>query len=153
MSSYNRIGAVPPSANQGVMVDIIRNEWGFKGYNVTDFTGVSLKASPKESILYGTTAFCGFGVSVDYWNEESFAKDAAFCAAIKTDIKYILYSLANSNAMNGVNSTTRTVQLMSTWRKLYTGLEIGFGISTGLLVVGYVALEVLTAVRKQKEGN
>lgn len=153
MSSYNRIGAVPPSANKGVMVDIIRNEWGFKGYNVTDFTGVSLKASPKESILYGTTAFCGFGVSVDYWNEESFAKDADFCAAIKTDIKYILYALANSNAMNGVNSTTRTVQLMSTWRKLYTGLEIGFGITTGILVVGYLALEVLTAVRKQKEGK
>ena len=61
MSSYNRLGAVASSANRGVMVDILRNEWGFKGYNVTDFTGVSLKAAPKESILAGTTAFCGFG--------------------------------------------------------------------------------------------
>ena len=61
MSSYNRIGAVASSANVGVQVQIMRDEWGFNGYNVTDFTGVSLKASPKESILAGTTAFCGFG--------------------------------------------------------------------------------------------
>ena len=51
MSSYNRIGAVASSANAGVQVQIMRNEWGFKGYNVTDFTGVTLHASPKESIL------------------------------------------------------------------------------------------------------
>ena len=50
MSSYNRIGAVASSANAGVQVQIMRNEWGFKGYNVTDFTGVTLHASPKESI-------------------------------------------------------------------------------------------------------
>ena len=42
MSSYNRIGAVASSANAGVQVQIMRNEWGFKGYNVTDFTGVTL---------------------------------------------------------------------------------------------------------------
>ena len=51
MSSYNRIGAVASSANAGVQVQIMRNEWGFKGYNVTDFTGVTLHASPKESWL------------------------------------------------------------------------------------------------------
>ncbi|MFV0535494.1 MAG: fibronectin type III-like domain-contianing protein, partial [Cumulibacter sp.] len=58
MSSYNRIGAVAASANRGVMVDIMREEWGFEGYNVTDFTGVTLKAAPKESLLAGATA-CG----------------------------------------------------------------------------------------------
>ena len=151
MTSYNRIGAVPPSANKGVMVDIMRNEWGFHGYNVTDFTGVALKASPKESLLYGTTAFCGFGGSMDYWNAETLGKDADMCAAIKQDIKYVLYSLANSAAVNGTNNTTRRVQLMSTWRKLYKSLEGVFGALTGGLVVAYVVLEVLDVVKKKKE--
>ena len=77
MSSYNRIGAVASSANVGVQVQIMRDEWGFNGYNVTDFTGVSLKASPKESILAGTTAFCGFGAGdeIKYWNAKSLSKD------------------------------------------------------------------------------
>lgn len=75
MTSYNRIGSVASSANKAVMVDIMRNEWGFKGYNVTDFTGVSPKAAPKESILAGTCAFCGFGKpSLDYWNAETLGK-------------------------------------------------------------------------------
>lgn len=151
MTSYNRIGAVPPSANKGCMVDIMRNEWGFRGYNVTDFTGLSLKASPKESILYGTTAFCGFGGSMDYWNAETLSKDADMCAAIKQDIKYVLYSLANSAAVNGTNNTTHRVQLMSTWRKLYKSLEGVFGALTGLLVCGWIALEVLEIVKKKEE--
>lgn len=122
MTSYNRIGLVASSANKGVMVDIMRNEWGFHGYSVTDFTGVSLKASPKESILYGTTAFCGFGApSVSYWNEESFAGDKAMCEAIHQDIKYVLYSLAQSNAFNGLNSNFKVVihQNQVWWRTAY----------------------------------
>lgn len=146
MSSYNRIGATPPSANKGVMVDIMRGEWGFKGYNVTDFTSVSLKAAPKESILYGTTAFCGFGVQgIDYWSADALENDAAMCAAIKQDIKYVLYSLANSSAAIGYR-----VQLNSTWRVLYKTLEGVFGALTGLLVCGWIALEVLEIVKKKK---
>src|SRR5690606_36596998 len=84
MTSYNRIGAVAPSANHGVMVQIMREEWNFKGYSVTDFTGVTLKAAPKESILFGTTAFCGFGASeVNYWNEKSLSGDRNMLLAIK----------------------------------------------------------------------
>ena len=78
MTSYNRVGAVASSANRGLMVNILRKEWGFKGYNVTDFTGVSAKAAPKESIMAGTVAFCGFGKpSVDYWDETTLKGDAA----------------------------------------------------------------------------
>lgn len=152
MTSYNRIGATASSANYGVMVQIMRGEWAFHGYNVTDFTGVSLKAAPKESILYGTTAFCGFGKpSVSYWSAETLGKDAAMCAAIKDNIHNILYALANSAAVNGTNNTTHRVQLMSTWRRLYTNLEIIFGVTTGVLVLGYAAMEVLSVVRKKKE--
>lgn len=151
MTSYNRIGATASSANQGVMVQIMRNEWAFRGYNVTDFTSVSLRAAPKESILAGTTAFCGFGVSIDYWTADSFSGDYDMCVAIKDNIHNILYSLANSAAVNGTNNSTHRVQLMSTWRKAYIAAEVVFGITTGALVLGYAALEIVSAVRKQKE--
>ncbi len=142
MSSYNRIGAVASSANYAVMVNIMRDEWGFKGYNVTDFTGVALKASPKESILAGTTAFCGFGTSVDYWSASYFEHDYDQCAAIKKNIKYILYSLANSNALNGVNSSTVKVNLMTSWRALYIALIAVFGVATAACLVLYVIFEI-----------
>lgn len=139
MSSYNRIGAVASSANYAVMVDIMRNEWDFKGYNVTDFTGVSLKAAPKESILAGTTAFCGFGSpSVSYWDSTTLSKDRDMCLAIKDNIKYILYSLANSNALNGVNNSTIVVQLMTSWRILYMSLVA----ASAILLIVFIALTV-----------
>lgn len=160
MTSYNRIGATASSANEGVMVNIMRNEWDFNGYNVTDFTGVSLRAAPKESILCGTTAFCGFGApGFDYWNTDLersanvLKGDKAICAAIKDNIKHVLYALANSAAVNGTNNTTHRVQLASTWRQLYWSLEGIFGATTGLLVIGWATLEVLEIVRKKKEEN
>ncbi len=148
MTSYNRIGAVPPSANKSVMVDIMRNEWGFHGYNVTDFTGVSLKASPKESILFGTTAFCGFGKpSFDYWNADTITTYPEMCAAIKTDIKYILYSVCHSNILNNTDVTIKTVQLETSWRTMYKTM---IGVSAGLVAV-FGALSLFTTLKKKKE--
>lgn len=152
MTSYNRIGATASSANAGVMVDIMRNEWGFKGYNVTDFTGVSLKAAPKESILCGTTAFCGFGSAsgsvAEYWKEEVLSKDAAMSQAIKTNIKYILYSLANSNALNGINSSSRKVELMTSWRATYISLLTIFSATTLAAIASYITFAIKEGKRE-----
>lgn len=139
MTSYNRIGAVASSANKGVMVQVMREEWGFKGYNVTDFTGVSMKAAPKESILYGTTAFCGFGGSVSYFNESSLSGDRDMLLAIKKDIKYILYSLAQSNALN---ATFHVEWLMTWWRGMYIALIVVTAVLTVAAFAAYVVLEM-----------
>ena len=151
MTSFNRIGATAPSANKGACVDILRGEWDFNGYSVTDFTGVAPKASPKESILYNTTAFCGFGVSVDYWDASYFENDADMCAAIKDNLKYILYPLVNSAAMNGQNISSHRVELDTPWRALYRNAQIGFGVAVGVTVLGWIALEIVGAVQKKKE--
>ncbi len=36
MSSYNAINGIPNSANKGLLTDILRKEWGFNGYVVSD---------------------------------------------------------------------------------------------------------------------
>ena len=149
MTSYNRIGAVASSANKAVVQDIMREQWGFHGYNVTDFTGVSKKACPKESILYGTTAFCGFGVQVDYWSEDALKGDATLTSAIHEDIKYILYSLANSNALNGVSSDYKAVikQQVTWWRVTYVAMISVFSLTT---LAGLGSLVYFGFIRKEK---
>lgn len=139
MSAYNRIGAVAPSANRGVQVQIMRDEWDFKGYNVTDFTGVSLKAAPKESILAGTTAFCGFGVSeeITYWNAAALSGDRAMAEAVKENTHYLLYALSHSAAMNGMNETTHSVYVMTWWRAVYIACIAVFALGAVLSVIFY----------------
>lgn len=151
MSSYNRIGAVAPSANTGVMVDILRDEWGFKGYNVTDFTGVHPKAAPKESILAGTTAFCGFGIddSISYWNEDALSGDRAMLEAIQQNVHYILYSLSHSSALNGVNSTTETVDVVTWWRATYLSIIAVGALAIGTGLTGYT----VATVRSRRSGK
>lgn len=139
MSSYNRIGAVAPSANRGVQVQIMRDEWDFNGYNVTDFTGVSLKAAPKESILAGTTAFCGFGISeeITYWSGSALSGDRDMAEAIRENIHYLLYALSHSAAMNGINATTHTVNVMTWWRVIYITCIAVFAAAAVLSLVFY----------------
>ena len=41
MASFNEIDGVPATANKWLLTDVLRNEWGFKGFVVSDYTGVS----------------------------------------------------------------------------------------------------------------
>ena len=142
MTAYNRVGATASSANEGVMVNILRKEWGFIGYSVTDFTGVSMKAAPKESILYGTTAFCGMGApSVSYWSAEEFAKYPAMVQALQDDMHYALYALAQSYAMD-LNVNTHVVSYMTWWRQLYTALITVSAILTAASAAAYVVFSI-----------
>ena len=41
MTSFNELDAVPATANRHLLQDILRNEWGFKGFVVTDYTSIN----------------------------------------------------------------------------------------------------------------
>jgi Beta-glucosidase-related glycosidases len=41
MASFNEIGGVPSTASHFLMTDVLRKEWGFKGFVVTDYTGIN----------------------------------------------------------------------------------------------------------------
>jgi beta-glucosidase len=41
MSAFNEIGGVPCSGNQWLLTNVLRNEWGFKGFVVSDFESVA----------------------------------------------------------------------------------------------------------------
>ena len=41
MASFNEIDGIPATANKWLMTDVLRKQWGFDGFVVTDFTGIS----------------------------------------------------------------------------------------------------------------
>ncbi|HEY4061944.1 MAG TPA: beta-glucosidase BglX [Puia sp.] len=41
MASFNEVDGVPATANKFLMTDVLRTQWGFKGFVVTDYTGIS----------------------------------------------------------------------------------------------------------------
>jgi len=41
MSSFNTVDGIPASANHWLLTDLLRNQWGFKGFVVSDYTAVN----------------------------------------------------------------------------------------------------------------
>jgi beta-glucosidase len=41
MSSFNEVNGIPATANKWLMTDVLRKQWGFKGFVVTDYTGIN----------------------------------------------------------------------------------------------------------------
>ena len=41
MSSFNEINGVPATGNKWLMTDLLRNQWGFKGFVATDYTAIT----------------------------------------------------------------------------------------------------------------
>lgn len=51
MASYNEIDGVPSHANRWLLEDVLRKEWGFKGFVVSDYWGINEVAERPD--LYG----------------------------------------------------------------------------------------------------
>lgn len=41
MASFNEIDGIPATANKWLLTDVLRKQWGFNGFIVSDYTGVS----------------------------------------------------------------------------------------------------------------
>jgi beta-glucosidase len=50
MTSFNEIDGIPATANQWLLTDLLRKEWGFNGFVVTDFNAI------QELIAHGVAA-------------------------------------------------------------------------------------------------
>jgi len=41
MASFNEVDGIPATANKWLMTEVLRKQWGFKGFVVTDYTGIN----------------------------------------------------------------------------------------------------------------
>lgn len=41
MASFNEVEGIPATGNHWLQTEVLRNQWGFKGLNVSDYTGIS----------------------------------------------------------------------------------------------------------------
>lgn len=77
MTSYNRIGGVPSSANEHLIREILREEWGFKGYIVSDDGAVG-DVGPNTGLM--------FGMLRGHFYAKTMPEASALCLNAGTDI-------------------------------------------------------------------
>lgn len=101
MSSYNYIGATWAGGNEALCTGLLRDEWGFDGYVVSDWTLYDY--TNKNQAFYAGTDV-NF-TSTAQTGEMDDAESATAILAMRRAMHRYLYTIANSNAVNGEKPT------------------------------------------------
>ena len=95
MSSFNRIGTVWAGGDYRLLTEVLRNEWGFRGTVISDFNTGSHMSSKQMAYAGGDLNLQNFGQE---WSARK--SNASDMTILRNAAKNVLYTVANSNAMN-----------------------------------------------------
>ena len=146
MTTYNRIGITAGNAHYGLLMNILRGEWGFKGLMSEDFIQDANYSVLKEAVHCGVTMTCNTGDSTmeaisakwDYWTTDNVSQDAVLMQDLKNVMKWQYYAIANSNAMDGLNETSKIVEVRTWYDNALTAAQVVFAVLTIAGIVMYI---------------
>jgi beta-glucosidase len=134
MSAQNCIGGTIGFAHYGLLTEVLRNEWGFKGAVVTDLYPSDLTSLRDMTLRAGGDLFMN---QKGYYADDYDSTTSR--SAMRHAIHNIAYMVVNSSAMNGIAPGTTFWYEMSPWKM---GLLIG-DIIIGLFTVSIIIWMVL----------
>ncbi len=151
MTSFNRVGTVYSSAHSGLMTQIVRNEWGYTGWLITDMINGADYMNWRDIVAAGggacltSSGYAGSTIGTMAASKTAISKDTEFQEQMKLIIKYYLYNIVESSAMNGLTADTEIVTNL-TWFQILCYAAIAVA---AVLTVAFAALWVLS-LRKSK---
>lgn len=113
MTSYNRIGATWAGGNKALLMDVLRNEWGFRGTVITDYADHQQYMNADQMLrcggdLYMDGVFGNGSFAYGFTGEEltaasgsaSGARAASYYQNLRRATKNILYTWLNARSVN-----------------------------------------------------
>ncbi len=153
MTSFSRVGVTGVNAHTGVMKNILRGEWQFKGLSSSDMVVTGEFFTVEDAVVNNVTFMASTGpqsLLSNYWTEyndqNKVASDPVMCQALRDNMHFYLYALANSSALNGIDPDFVVDTGMSWWQPVV----IAIGCVFGVLAAGGAAASVFMHFRKDK---
>jgi beta-glucosidase len=147
MTSFNRAGCLWTSANDNLMMNILRDEWCFDGYTLTDMAGSNGKLFMvyDDGFMNGTDCFLDKGQLSGFSSE--MRNSPTFNLKLRESMHRLLYIDANySAAMDGYSNLTR-LQPVAVWWKVL--ISVATVVSIVFAIIS-VAMYVLSDIDKRK---
>ena len=98
MTSFNRIGTRWTGGDYRLLTEILRNEWGFNGLVICDFTTIPQYMIPRMMFYAGGSLDLATQQSAMWTDCDT--SDAGDAIVLMRAVKDVMYALVNSNAMN-----------------------------------------------------
>ena len=151
MIAFNRIGATNASHYAGMLQNILRGEWGYTGLISTDMMNNNYYFNPESMIMAGITQVADFATNDNHINmgdggndatwayisEETVANDAALVDQARENLKYQLYTFANSAVMN-----VSTERVQTWWDTAISTVTYASGVLAQMKLTGMAAAAV-----------
>ncbi len=122
MTIMNRIGSTWGGAHNGLLTQVLRNEWGFEGIVITDYSSNSNYTLQTAGLEGGSNIWDGFESS-DISDKQN---DPYITQLMRNAIHDVLYVQVNSSAMNGISQGDRIVSILTWWQVTLIALDIVF---------------------------
>ena len=98
MTSFNRLGAIWTGGNYNLLTGLLRNEWGFNGFVITDANGYLGYMDCGQMIEAGGDGSLRYLKDTQYTYDKDSSVEYHYA---RLAAHHLLYTVANSNAMNG----------------------------------------------------
>lgn len=140
MTSLNRLGTVS-APHHHFLNDVLRGEFGMRGYNVTDSW---MPHMDYVCCLIGGNDLPLGGVSELKNNEAKYStrEYANIVWAMRDATHNVLYSVAHSNAMNGMSKNTRILSFQPEWQYYLERFNTAVAVLFGISVAFFIGMEV-----------
>lgn len=149
MMSFNRLGVVWSSASTALTTQVVRNEWGFKGMIETDaVAGAAYKSHFPTTLAAGVTTYC---IDPEKSSTAAIKKqiedqdDGQMLGILRNAVKNLHYTLAHSNMVNGLDTSSKIERITPWWRTAIYSVEAALV----LLTLGSAVMMVRSARRNR----
>ncbi len=156
MSSYNRIGDTWTGGSYGLMTEILRNEWGFKGTVVTDYLdGSDSYKTVDQGIRAGNDIWLENGNDAGYSSiglKDTSSATAVACA--REAAKHVIYTYCNTRKISleagtASDEVVEAQQSFSAWKIWWIVIDV----IVGLALIAWAVVITIFLVKAIKKGK
>ena len=138
MTAFNRIGSTWVGGSWELLSGIVRNEWGFNGWIITDNADTGVFMGAEQMIEAGGDAKLTTQDQSAMWSFDS--GDAVSYRYARESLHHLLYTMANGHSMNGAMHGGKFVSGGT------GGLQKADLLRYGLTAVGVVGIAIIAGV-------
>lgn len=144
MNSFTRVGFTWSGMCKELQTNILRQEWGWDGINITDWIENKFMSKP-DAILAGTNSFDGNGTPSTYFG--GYENDPDFAAKLRESTKIIIYNVVSTHTFNGLTRESIVETVTPWWQIVLYSVIALFSVATA----GCGAMLTITLIMSNKK--